>query len=362
MARLGLIVFLALITAPGAAWLLGVRPVLDENRKQVAIPAPTLTAVASTEWFETVEQGVLQGLPLRQSAVDGKRLLLVDVLNEKRFDNVLIGGDRFLFLHRPLRNWCGWSEPSVMAQRANRRLLEIVPSDKPMLWVTVPDKQLVHGDRLARRFQPWLACARERRGRYRDAMHKDLGDRFIDLLPAIQELPVSDVPAYERRDTHWTPDTALALPRAILDAWAPALWKETDLRPGKASKRTPDLARQLGLREVDMPVSWIAQRQGIKQDALEQVELATRRGVRRQLNTAIDQTPLVAGQTLLIHDSFLLPVMGALSPYFEELVVVQWEDLNSERHQQLLEQADRVIYQSVERLTPERQARIARRW
>lgn len=362
MRRLGTLFALILLAAPALAWLAGVRPGLVENRALAPWPVFSLDAAASGAWFRALDDALVQRLPLRQSAVDAKRTLLVGALGERRFENVILGDDGMLFLRPTLQSWCGWSAPWNVARRANAALAARFERGPDMLWVSVPDKFAVEGALLPPTFHAWRDCAERRRARYRDAMAETLGDRFLDLLPPLQDARAGGGPLYHREDTHWTSEAALVLPRAIVERFAPGTWDAGAVREERSLEAVSDLALQLGLEHRHEVPRMVAERPGIHALGRAQVEAGDRLGVRVVRHRADGGQPLVPGTTLIVHDSFLPPVTGALAPYFEELVLVQWEDLDRRRFDRLVAQADRVVFQSVERLVTRRQANKVVRW
>ncbi|MEM1412150.1 MAG: hypothetical protein AAGH19_07295 [Pseudomonadota bacterium] len=357
MRRSGLILFLALLTAPLLALLVGVRPATLENRAQLPWPAPSVEAIVSADYFARLDQVLVQRLPLRQTAVDLRRWLWIDGFGEQRVDRVVLGEDDVLFLRPTLQTWCGWTNPAQSARRANERLKQLL-AEKPLLWVTVPDKFFVHGDRLPPAFEAWGRCAKARRVLFAAAMTETLEEQFIDLAPALRaQARQSQALAYYAADTHWTADSARLLPEAVFEAWLPGAWAGTPLVPTAEELALSDLALQLGLEQRHPILRWRAVREGVESLGMERTERVRRQGVRRLRHQAAPGVPMVPGVTLVVHDSFLLPVSPALAPFFEELVLVQWEDLNTARFERLLAESDRVLFQSIERMTPQRHRR-----
>ncbi len=363
MRRLGLIVFLVLLAAPSLAWLTGQRAVVVENRSLAAWPAPSIEGFASGRWFAALDEALVQRLPLRQLAIDAKRGLLVGLLGERYLDRVVLGDDGTLFLRPTLQSWCGWSAPWNVARRANAALTRRLAGGPDWLWVSVPDKFLLLEDRLPANHRDWGACARARRDRYRQAMEETLGSRFIDLEPALRAFRADQAEGlYLKEDTHWTSRAAVALPRSIVEAWAPGLWDDAAVIDGDTEDAWSDLALQLGLNHQHTVTRQVSRRADVVSRGREQEERARRHGVRTVRHQAVPPARVIPGRTLMVHDSFLLPVTPALAPYFEELVLVQWEELDRRRFERLVSEADRVVFQSVERLVSARQAQKLARW
>ena len=355
MRRLTPIVILLLLSMPLIGLMIGIKPQAQENRAQLTWPAASLSALADGSYFSALGEVLTQRLPLRKQAVDFKRWLWLDLLGERRFDRVVIGAENTLFLRPSLNAWCGWSQPWTVARKANAQLPALL-QDKPFLWVSVPDKFFVHGDLLPSHFQDWRACADQRRRHFATAMKKTLGTHFIDLAPVLRQRAArSKNLLYFAEDTHWKPSVSLVLPRAVLARWLPGAWDRDHARAGEEEWIASDLAQQLGLNHLHAVRRWHSERPGVSAPVMQTTERVKRMGIRRIRHTARQDVPMIPGITLIIHDSFLLPVTAALAPYFEEVILVQWEDLDAPRFQRLLAEADRVLLQSVDRVASQRQ-------
>jgi hypothetical protein len=108
---------------------------------------------------------------------------------------------------------------------------------------------------------------------------------------------------------------------------------------GKNVTEGGDLAGMLGVQIGDESARHSIDRKGV---TTEKLTASTPRR-KHWTSTAADPGRLVPGLTVLVTDSHLFNAADHIAPYFEELYVIGWQDLNNEGVSGIVTDADRLV-------------------
>jgi hypothetical protein len=300
-------------------------------------------------------------LPLRRLAVNAIRTILFVFWRDMATEEVVVGRDDFLFLRNTFDRWCGRKSIRFSSVRAAETLRDISSNGPRVIWVSVPDKFQFYSHLLPQRFAPAAECSKRRRAVFSKAMKDGLNGDYIDLLPIVEALS-SEMLVYHKNDTHWKSAAAALLPQSVIELLQERLWNEQSIRLDEKQTRNADLAIKLGVEIPHQTEQMISKRNGVKTDSRELIEVSGQRAIRIFKHEGGPDARLIPGRTVLIHDSYALPVEKVLAPYFEEIVMIHWSDLKPGSFGEYARDANLIIAQSVDRLAVSRQRMKVNRW
>jgi hypothetical protein len=361
MRRLVPIIFILGLTAPGLAFMLGNRADSFENRSPPPLPGLSVASIRSVSYFEEMNDFLVYYLPLRRLAVNAIRTILFVFWRDMATEEVVVGRDDFLFLRNTFDRWCGRKSIRFSSVRAAETLRDISSNGPRVIWVSVPDKFQFYSHLLPQRFAPAAECSKRRRAVFSKAMKDGLNGDYIDLLPIVEALS-SEMLVYHKNDTHWKSAAAALLPQSVIELLQERLWNEQSIRLDEKQTRNADLAIKLGVEIPHQTERMISKRNGVKIDSRELIEVSGQRAIRMFKHKGGPDARLIPGRTVLIHDSYALPVEKVLAPYFEEIVMIHWSDLKPGSFGEYARDANLIIAQSVDRLAVSRQRMKVNRW
>jgi hypothetical protein len=218
---------------------------------------------------------------------------------------VLDGHDGWLFLGQSLDKVCARNR-EMSVQAATRRwtglLRAIEATGKNAVLVVVPEKDAIYPEYLPHRFAA-RDCLPDREQFWR-VLESVQDPRFVPMRETELEAKRREhVPVYLHKDTHWNKIGASYFTERVLDTVGGRV--RLDRRDLKYGEKTylgdltviedkPQLDRQVDVTKLVRP-----------------------RGAAK-----------VPGSTLLIVDSFGLKSLDVLRPFFDDLVVSQWDAFN----------------------------------
>jgi len=325
-------VFLAVLFVPGVLTVVERPHALVDNRAPAPAPHPHLRTLADGSYFGALGQHLQDRLAVRNQAI-ALDATLDESLFGVRSPEVTRGRAGWLFL---ARRSVECDLPSL--RRAAVRLLHDAPRGTTFRLVIGPEKQTVYPERLRARDAGWGTCSRDTMAALVHGLshRRDVVDVWSPLRAAATAHPA--IPVYYRLDTHWNDLGGSIAARAVLDSLAPGRWDPSALVSSTRPPNTGDLTLLLGRPAAEATRASFVRRPEVTVDG---------QGDR---STAGSSGPwLLAGRTVVVHDSFADAMRASLDPYLGDVTYVAWEDLASPAAQATLRSADTVIVEVVER-------------
>ena len=150
---------------------------------------------------------------------------------------------------------------------------------------------------------------------------------------------------------HWGSHAAMLQTRMLVEAIRPGLWKPDALRREGDRVRAAELPEKF--MNLDIPQAYEVyrvERPGIEfQRSSFRVAPGSSWAV-ESVRARSERQVLIPGQTLVVHDSFMLRSRDAFSRFTEHVQYLRWEDFVSypEESALLFRGADRVVFQLVQ--------------
>lgn len=341
----------ALLFAPAIAYVVGHTDEPVENKPRAAFPGRD----SGWAWVTELSRAVNDRLPLRSSAVRADGWIDEHVFEEDPAyggavtPEVIRGIDGYLFLNEDFQLACltdASPEQAVAAFAAVAAALEA--SGRTTVVGIAPNKSSVLSDMLPLN-PPGERCHDEFTDRLWAAVEAATIPQYVDVLAALEaQRAETGRPLYHRLDTHWNLEGALVATRMIIDRLDPGLWTESEVLRAGEVEQVGDLSVMQGNpRSESVPAIRIS-----RPDVVPVSEPGTTSD-RRFLNSA-PAGRLIPGRTVIVLDSFGLAQLPLLVPYFEDLTVVEFDDLSGQQFIPYLTQADNVILLTVERFLERR--------
>jgi hypothetical protein len=239
---------------------------------------------------------------------------------------VLRGSDGWLYVADELGRACTRATPwPVVVKRLEAIARLIRRSGRPVAIVIAPDKSTIYPEHIDTKAAAELwRCAQAGRDKLWSLLKKTREPSLLglrdDLLRA--KRTTRDV-LYHRQDTHWNYVGASVAVPPILERLGTVRARPGEIAPGPEQEYTGDLTVLLGTSETDTTPS---------------------RVVRRRAGA-----PVLPGTTLLLQDSFGNALKPILAPYAKTLATGLWVNLGVDQMWDMINKADSVVLQIVER-------------
>lgn len=351
VARRLLLVLMAVATAaPLALFGLGLRGAPIENRW--ATPPPKLEPgrLFDPEFYNHIEDYGLDVMPMHAELVEADATADIGLWRESPNPDVGLGADGWLFL---VKSWQDGCAPAAEASLVTERLVAVVrvleASGRDTVLTVAPNKATAYPDYLGPLAEQ-AACLEPVRARTQAELAL-AGSDYIDLFAVVAEERdrVRTGSLYYADDSHWKPTLTMTAASRLVDHFDPGLWNPMAVE-ASGETRTGDLTNLIGRPDPTTHERLAIDRTGPdprRLDANDQF------GPNDWQSGTTD--PVLEGQTLVLHDSFLAPAEPWLAAYLERSRFVDWtrvDELVAEDEVWLVDQladADRVILQLVER-------------
>ena len=177
-------------------------------------------------------------------------------------------------------------------------------------------------------------------------------DSLVTVWDEMRQARAADRPIYFRLDTHWTNRGAAVMAEALVNRLAPGGWDETAVQLGATIDHEGDLTVLLGLPSTEPADELETALPGTSSSRTVRALLAAD-GSEYEKVVAVDyaasREPVVAGHTLVMHDSYGWALTPMLAPYFETAAFVAasnpsdghlWDDLMA---------AETIVFEIVQR-------------
>lgn len=346
LSSLGLTVFFAMtISVPGVLMLGGARPGEIENSELEPVPAVDLAAIGDATFFQGVSRAFEDRLPLRDKVVALDAQVSLRIFGDSPSEDVVIGRDGYLFYARSLDQVCPPTDDVALAERElaeSAALADAVGMD--FVFVVAPDKASIYPDKLAKPSQ----CVTESEAFWNEVEDGSLILGWSALLAARTEGK-----AYFELDTHWTPMGASAMALHIVERLDPALIVGATAAPTTEYEDDSDLTRLMGIRTYETAFRYEVTRPGVELGQSTTLEAADAAGTAiegvRVREHVTSGEPVVAGRTIILHDSFGNALRSLVSPFLSTSVWIGRTNPSEYPAASILNDADTMMIVSVQR-------------
>ncbi len=241
----------ALLCAPGVAYLAGVRQEIFENRAPDGRPPLSLSALSEPDTYAGLDAFIRDRLPFRDDALDLRGRVELFGFGYSASPAVLIGDDRWLFYLDEARPCTGAAPVTDPVLAVNYLTGAARVSGREATFIPAGSKARVERERLPRDQVPAsLRCAR--------AFEEDFERRLRgnpdvpDLTARLETLVARGVRTFRRWDTHWTTAGNNEFVRAVLDAVEPGLARRLGVGPrGVDRSYQADLTTFLRVKAIE---------------------------------------------------------------------------------------------------------------
>lgn len=341
--------FLAFISVPLVLTVAGQRPGSTDNRS--ASQAPDIDAVSlfDTKTYVALDAYLsdrfsLRGLAIRANAKANELIWKGDRGDVRR------GTDGWLYYGPSLTRLC--TETTTTEQGVailDRFARGLEGRGVTFRYLLAPEKTTVYPEHLTDRLRNEGACGRQALARLRAELGDPSRPWYVDLFGPVEALKRESAgPVYHERDTHWTEQGAALLARQVVDSLDPSLWDPRALVPGGPTPFEPDLTRLLGLPQTIEIREYAVERPGVTTTAGSETPVDGAPPIERFTSTSTG-TGLIGGRTVVLYDSFGIPAIDLLAPYFADVAFVHWNDLGSPEAEAALDGAGTVVAEGAER-------------
>jgi hypothetical protein len=322
-----------------------------ENRAPTAVPDLGGQALLRENTYQALNQVLIDRWAFRGLAVRTNAKLNDKVWKTESAGDVRRGAHDWLFYGPSLRRLCTEAlTPAQSLDVLDRFARAVEASGRPFVYALAPEKTSIYPEFLTDRQRNEGSCAFAERDKLRAA----LGDQAarpwsVDLYGPVEALKAqSPVPVYHPRDTHWTQRGAAVEVQQLVERLQPGLWRDSDLHATGQTELVPDLTRLLGLPKTDHEESYAIVRPGVTTTEGPPTPVQGDFAIRHFRSTST-AAALIPGHTVMLYDSFTLPAVEMLAPFFSDLTLVHWNVIGKADVEGLLRDADRVVAEGAER-------------
>jgi hypothetical protein len=342
--------FLTFITLPLLVTVAGVRPGSVENRAATEVPDLGGQALLQENTYQALNQYLIDRWAFRGLAVRANAKLNDKVWKTEAAGDVRRGKDDWLYFGPSLRRLCTEAlTPTQSLDVLDAFARAIEASGRPFVYALAPEKTSIYPEHLTDRQRNEGSCAFAERDKLRAALADPARTWNVDLYGPLETLKAqSPVPIYHPRDTHWTQRGAAVEVQELVEGLQPGLWQDSELQSTGQTALVPDLTRLLGLPKTDHEEAFTVVRPGVTTTEGPPTPVEGDFSIRHFQSTSTG-VPLITGRTVMLYDSFTLPAVGMLAPFFADLTLVHWNVVGKADVAGMLAEADRVVAEGAER-------------
>ncbi len=342
MNRLVAIVFLLAITVPGVLLISGHSPPTSDAPTDEVVVSPTMADVLDATWFDSVDAMVERRIPMLDVAVAVDSRVSRTVFADSPNPEVTIGAEGWLFDNESLDRAClsGQYFAAIGDEMRRADAVAAAAGIEFLYWVA-PDKAAVVSDELS---GGRSACTKANVA----ALDEHLTSAAVSLLPAFADHADPDTLFY-RTDTHWNDSGGLVASRQIIERLAPGLWDEHAVVYGSRSYDT-DLSRLISDAKTEVVTAASVVFDGIPLISVDGSSADPMGDMSRSVRSfEFPDGPAIEGQTVVAYDSFGLPQVDDLAPYFASSTFVYTPHFDEDEAAAVVGSADRLLWGRVQR-------------
>lgn len=241
---------MALLVLPAAAYLVGARQPLLENRAKTPFPDLNRGTLRKEHTFQQIDAALRERLPTRRYAIEARGRIAIDLFGDSPSADVVLGRDRWLYYRPELRVCEPEGTPKASPADAVGLITRaITTSGRTAAVIVAGSKIVTHGDHLKGVDADALACVAATEAGVHDRLDELPGGYTIQ--PELERLEADGKPTFLRSDTHWNVRGREAFARTVLDAVEPGLADDARLRPLDETERLGDLSTFIGQHRYD---------------------------------------------------------------------------------------------------------------
>ena len=231
----------------------------------------------------------------------------------------------------------------------------IVDSGREFRLIVSPDKSSILADYLPSNFD-LKSCFESYNENFWNQLSSSDISGFVDLHSELntQRIYRREI-LYKKRDTHWDNAGGAMASKAVVNSISPDLWEEDLLKFSGLLSEGGDLDLLLGSPFIDSVPSYSLTRADVSQVSSEAIDQSDHGRNRRIINTSTDSF-LIPGLTLIFGDSFSEAAQPFFLSYFADVTLMRLDNFSLDKYVDLIKEADRVLFWSVERSFPYRVA------
>jgi hypothetical protein len=324
----------ALVTGPGTS---------IENKSLATVPRVTLDTVGDASLFEGLNYVLEERLGGRAAVIEIRSRIDLEVFGDSPSPQVWVGKDGWLFYEEDFSHRCDGATLVPDALRFAMGLAEDADAAGiEFLLLVAPSKAEIYPQQLDRRTARRAECAAPMSAALQGANLWDMPE-FIGLWDALRSAASNEV-VYHSNDTHWNDAGAYIAIKELADSLDVGLWGTSEVVRLDERTHSGDLTRLMGLDDR-IPAPSLNLVRDIEVRGPDNV---VDRSVVREFN-ATGSDPLHARHTVIVHDSFLNPVVRELARLFEHVTFIHWVLVDDESAE-FIASADTLIVEVSERL------------
>lgn len=336
------IAFLIVISTPMVLMAFGVRPTINENRPLNPLPEIGESSLTDAATYEQLGDYIADRIPLRDVAIATDARVDLSVFRQSPNPEVIVGSDGWLFMELRGPSLCAnRAQASTLIDQVDDVLAAIRRSGRDVRMLSAPAKLTIYPE-----FAPDDAeagCATDTVNAVRLAAETRSVEGYIDVWEELRQRRETTL-LYYLTDTHWNGEGAALAAAELIGSLDTTTWDPTAVATTPRDLET-DLSLMLGLPTVDTTPAVITTVGELA--VIDDGDDRTRR-----LSSTYEGA--VPGTTLVIFDSFGIPMERLIAPYFEESVWVHWRELTDfdspEVFVELATDADTVVIESLDML------------
>lgn len=335
---------LAVLISPWVAKAVGVDVFRVEPSRPAAFPDIEPAHLFDAQRFAQIDSYLADRMPLKGETAQGATRAFVAASGKSPVNNVFIGDHGNMFLSDDFTNPCSVSY-STQSLADTLRRWEEAGAGRDVFLAIAPDKSSIQTEMLPNRAEAANSCQIERHAELLETFADN--DQLIASWDALRdaERPGSPFRNYFRYDAHWTFRGGLVYAEEVVEHLAPGQFTSAETVRGTNRRNPGAIARRMGWEEFEFRNKLGCARPGTT--TAESVDDIGIHGVRRFQSSGTDD--LIAGHTLVLHDSMMRYAQDPLSCHFESLELVHWDDFDTADFIGRVAGADRIIIQSVQR-------------
>ena len=244
---------------------------------------------------------------------------------------------------------------SDLIQRMKSLSRVIVDSGREFRLIVSPDKSSILADYLPSNFD-LKSCFESYNEDFWNQLSSSDISGFVDLRSELnaQRIYRREI-LYKKRDTHWDNAGGAMASKAVVNSISLGLWEEDLLKFSGLLSEGGDLDLLLGSPFIDSVPSYSLTRADVSQVSSEAIDQSDHGRNLRVINTSTDSF-LIPGRTLIFGDSFSEAAQPFFLSYFADVTLMRLDNFSLDKYVDLIKEADRVLFWSVERSFPYRVA------
>jgi len=343
-ARLLTVVFVLLVSVPVIAFAVGLRPEPNQNRPPTPLPEITLAGILEREVTPRLDRYLEDSLIIAPTAVAAAAWTEV-ALGDNPNEEVTIGTNGWLYYTDSLTRPClSADDVADFVDVVDRATRVVDATGRHLIVAVAPDKATIVPDFLPDGLD---TCVDENAAAL-SAL--DGPDNLVTVWDEMRVARADELPIYFRLDTHWTNEGAGVMAKALVNRLMPGGWDAAAVQRLDTVDQEGDLTVLLGLPSNEATVEQEAVLPG--DHTRNERKLLTAAGNEYEEAVSVDfasTDPVIAGHTLVMHDSYGWALTPMLAPYFQDAAFIHETNPAAGHMWSDLEKADTIIHVSVQR-------------